>query len=275
MRVALLTLPFLLGLVLSPVARAGEEIPVKVERVRPQREKLSTLRFLTENRDFLRARMDELKQVLLARDHRPVPMDERFLRLSEMMQELASASDSLAVAERDLEQREFLTSVGELAALESELDLLADLLARQGTRLIELERDFLRGQETALIVVVRGFPAETPPHRLLLTDESGDTVRTAFTSEDRLSLSTGGMAQVFHEFVEPREQTWEVGFEGPGWTQRAPVYVSLEPERDRLTFLELDLTRLRPEPETMGLDARAWVHDPSSPPPREQELGER
>lgn len=288
MRVTCCILPVLLGLTSSPVG-AGEppadtppdppvfqeSIPVKVERIRPKRERLTTLRFLHENRVFLRARMDALKQILLARDHRPVSMDERFLRLAEMMEEIHAATDSVTTRERGLAQQQFLTSVAELAALESELDLLADAMTQQESRLRELEGDFLNGQETALIVLVRGFPPELPPHSLLLTDESGDTLRTHFTADDRLSLATGGMAEVLHELVEPREQTWEVGFAGPGWTQRAPVFLSLEPARDRITFLELDLTRLRPEPDTMDLQARAWVHQPVPPPPEEQEPGER
>jgi hypothetical protein len=245
-----------------------EARPVKVERVKPEKPKLPTLRFLRENRDFLRARMDALLQVMLETEARTVPMDERYLGFAAMRAELDAARDTLAFTRGEAERREFLASVNELGDLEGELDLLDSLLAEQELRIRSLEEDFLGRQETALIVLVRGGAEGYPPSSLALTDEAGETVRAPLTDPDRVSLAGGGILQVYHEFVEPREATWELVLTGVDGRALHPVYLTMEPERDQLNFLELDLTGLTATGEDpAGIEARAWVQRRVSPPP--------
>jgi len=262
----------LLGLLLVAAApgpaqaQVEEARPVKVERAKPDKVKLPTLRFLRENRDFLRGRMDALEQVLLEAQSQAVPMDERFMRFQEMLAALNAARDTVSAAQRAEEQREFLASVTELGELEEELDLLEGLLADQEVRIRELEEDFLERQETALVIVMRGWPGNAVPEAILLTDETGETVRTSLTEEDRVSLGGGGIAQIYHEFVEPRYQTWELALLGEDGGASAPAYLSLEPERNQLNFLELDLAGISEEEGPFGIRARAWVQRTVSPP---------
>jgi hypothetical protein len=114
-----------------------------------------------------------------------------------------------------------------------------------------------RREETALVILMKGFVGKPAPSAIVITEDS-DVVRVELTPEQRASLAQGGIAQVYHEFVEPRAHVFSVGFEGDGWPVAAAIPVTVDAARDRLTFLGLDLTRLDPKREAMGLLTDVW-----------------
>ncbi|MCI0452248.1 MAG: hypothetical protein L0Z51_07635, partial [Candidatus Latescibacteria bacterium] len=137
------------------------------------------------------------------------------------------------------------------------LSTIEDLLAEHRTRLLGIEQDFLGRQETALVILVRGFTGKSAPATIVIQDQE-DVVRVDLTPEQRASLEQGGIAQVFHEFVEPREHVISVSFEGNGWPAGSTLPITVDTVRDRLTFLGLDLSRLDPSREAMGLLTDVW-----------------
>jgi len=249
-------------LVFAPAGASPTNIPVKVERIKPKKEKLPSLRFLKENRDFFRGRMDVIRLVPHEVDGDVVAMEERFLVYQNMLANLVAARDTLAWEQIQADQRAFLASVTELGDVEAQLDLLEQLLADQETRLWELEEDFLGRQETALIILVRGVSSDDLPKTIHLVDGYGEPVDTELTPEQRQSLVEGGILQIFHDFVEPRAQTWEVSLTGGSWTNENTSFLSFEPARNQLTFLQLDLAAARPDDGAASIRTSAWVHDP-------------
>lgn len=244
-----------------PAARAETGQSVRVERVRPDREKHPTLRFLKENRDFIRARFDLLRQKPGGEIGEAGEIDPRFLAYQQMLRDLMAARDSVAAADDSLARRQLLASIDDLGRLEDQLDLMDRLLADQRTRLGILQEDFAGRQLTALMVVVSGWSAEAPVTQVRLTLEGGDTLTVPLTPDQRGSLQKGGVVQIFHGFVEPREQVVEVAITGDRWPAGDTGYVTLEPARDRLTLLRLDLSTLRPDQGAPSIQANTWLHD--------------
>jgi hypothetical protein len=258
-----IVLPLVLAcLAASPLpGRAEPPRSVRVERARPEKDERPTLRFLKENRDFLRARFDLLRQKpgdLLGQGGE---IDPRFLAYQQMLRDLMAARDSVAAADDSLARCQLLASINELGRLENQLDLMDRVLADQRTRLGILQEDFAGRQQTALMVVVSGWSAEAPLTGVRLVLEGGDTLRVAFTPEQCLSLQKGGVVQIFHGFVEPREQVVEVAITGNRWPAGDAGYVTLDPARDRLTLLRLDLSTLRSDQGVPSIQANTWLHD--------------
>jgi hypothetical protein len=233
---------------------------IKVELEKRDQPKHRTLRFLEENRDFFRARLDQLLVRLERdRDGKAKPLDPRWLMYRDMMADIRAARDSAEVSEEWIRRRELLESVGDLVGLETEMDEMEMLLSQQRHRLVALEEDFTDRQTTALVVLMKGIPATGTPAAIVLSEDDGSTVRIALDEATREALARGGSAEILHEFVEPRELTFAVVFEGPSWTGRPPYEITLAPERDRLTFLEIDAGGLDPAATSSSLAARSWT----------------
>ena len=258
------------GLALAALAFA-EEAPEGLEMEGPLREtvevqllehekpKHPTLQFLHENRVFFRAQLDHLLMTTrLERDGSASLLDERYLRFQAMLDEIRAARDSAEVSQEWIRRRELMESVGELVELELEMDEMEELLQQQRDRLIWLEEDFVGRQETALIVLLTGVPSGGAPATIVLEDDTGERVRVAIGPEERDSLLRGGTTELFHELVEPRLHVWKLSIEDPAWTGRAPWEIPLEPERDRLTFLEVDLTGMDPAAPSNPI-TKSWV----------------
>ena len=245
------------------VAAPGEgtervEETIEVKRAEAKETKHPSLRFLKDHRVFLRARLDLLRlQITLTRTEDAEMIDARLLRLQEMAAAIAAARDTVGAVHGLTPRRELLTSVTELGELEAELDLMELLLAEQRQRLLLLEEDFLGHQETALVVLVRGLTGREAPGTIVFAEDN-EFVRVALTAEQQASLARGGIAQIYHEFVEPREHMYAVSFEGAGWTGVMPVPITVLAARDRLTFLELDLSHLDGERDAAGLLTSTW-----------------
>lgn len=249
------------GLALSPSARAEETRTVRVEPVRPKKEKFPTLRFLKENRDFIRARFDLLRQTPGDLVGSAGEIDPRFLSYQAMLRDLLASRDSIEAAGDSLDRLKLLASITELGKLEGQLDLMDRLLAEQRTRLGILQDDFTGRQLTALMVVVSGWSAQSAVDRVSIRLEDGDTLTVSLTPEHRAALQKGGVVQIFHGFVEPREQVVEVAITGPRWPSGDTGFVALDPARDRLTLLRLDLSSIQPEQGAAGIEANTWLHD--------------
>lgn len=245
---------------LPAAADEKEESPVKVEWVKPKRPKKPTLRFLKQQVDFLRSQLDHLREVPRNRDGDALVLDERWLRYREMMASAQASRDSVEAARLAQERLHFLESVADLAALETRLDEMNDLLTEQEARLAWLDEDFTGRQETAIVVLVSAMPGGERPTGFRFVDEEGTARQISVLPGDAQTIDSGGAIQLLHEFVEPREQVWEVSVQGANWTSDIPVYVTFQPQRNRLSFLELDLAQLATETGAVGLEARLWVH---------------
>lgn len=259
------------SLLVSPAARASDDpapegaAEVRVERVRPAKDKLSTLRFLKENKAFIRARYDLLRQRQLEHRGDASAIDPRFLDYQRMLSGVLAAGDSVSAAGDLRERQQLLASINDLGQIESRLDQMERLLAEQRGRLGILQEDFTGHQKTALLMVLRGHSAAGTPERIQVRLDDGDTVSVALAPEQRQSLEQGGVVQIFHGFVEPREQVFEVALAGGGFVSNEPGFLTLEPQRDRLTFLELDLSSLAAGQGPGGIRARAWLRDSGLP----------
>lgn len=248
----------------APLHAQDSAVEVRIERVKPKKEKLPTLRFLKENRDFIRARFDLLREQAVDVRADAQPVDPRFLAYRRLLAEAMAAEDSAAAIAERHERMQLLASIRELGALEDQLDQLERLLDEQHARLAELQQDFTGRQRTELIVLVRGVPA-APADQLSLAIDGAAARRVAFEPGQRTALEGGGVMQVFHACVEPREQTLELRIDGAAWSAAPAGYLTLTPERDRLTLLEIDLSGAAPADGGAGVHARAWRHAPALP----------
>lgn len=252
-------------------ARAGapdppRAMPVKVERVRPEREKLSTLRFFRANRDFIRARYDELIAKPVGRRSAPDEIDPRFLNYADLLNQVDAAHDTAGRAEDERSRRHLLESIASLGSLESELDRIERQLAAQRTRLALLEDDFTGRQRTTLLVVVQGFPTAASIDEIGITIDDGETLRVPLTGQQQESLRTGGLLEIFHGAVEPRDQVIEVALFGSAWPAGNSGYMTLDPLRDQLTFLKLDLSAVQPAQGGASVQASTWLHEAPAQP---------
>lgn len=247
----------------APAAAEGIATDVRVERVRPAKEKLPTLRFLKENRDWIRARFDLLREKTLATGGAAAEIDARYLAYQRLLEDARAGADSTAAEAARQERLALLESITELGTLEARLDAIERLLGAQEIRLAELEEDFTGRQRTELLVLLRGAAASA--ERIVLTVADGSAHAVTLGEAQRQSLAAGGVMRVFQGYVEPREQIVEVRVEGAGWAAAAPGFMALAPVRDRLTLLEIDLSEAVPAEGGAGVRARTWLHETARP----------
>lgn len=253
------------ALAMAPRATLADTVTeVRVERARPQNDKPATLRFLRENRDFLRGELDRLREKRVQRDGGATAIDPRFLAYRDMVAQVMSERDSVSLAAAAQSQRELLSSVTQLGDLESQLDQLDRTLAAQRSRLGILQNDFTGDQKTALAIVLSGVPQITPLSQVAINLEDGSSVSVPLSDAQLDALRKGGAVQVFHGYVEPREQVIEVSLAGGNAASANAGYLTLEPARDRLTLLRLDLSTVHDE-GAAAIHATTWLNDARVP----------
>ena len=247
---------------------AGDAVPavptataVRIERIKPAREKYPTLRFLKDNRDFIRSRFDLLRERELAESGRAGEIDPRFLAYRRMIADATASHDSLARAQETSRRWELFANITDLGRLEDQLDLMDRQLADQKVRLSQLQRDFTGRQLTSLAVVLSGFPATGDPSQVTLVFEPGDTLSVPLSAEIRESLRHGGVLELCHRLVEPREQMLSIALAGERWDDSDAGFLTLDPARDQLTFLRLDLAAARPSEGASSMVASRWIND--------------
>ena len=246
-------------------ARAAEvpgadETSVRVQRVKPDHPKLATLRFLGANRDYLRAELDRLRVQSVKRNGDAVAIDPRFLKYGDMIVAANAAGAVAAAVDSARAGRLLFASVTDLGMLEFELDQMDRALAAQRDRLAVLQADYAGDQRTALAVVLSGWPGDSAPRSLTVSLEDGTQETVTLSPAQVDALRAGGAVQVLHRLIEPREQAFAVAF-GAG---SAPGWLELEPARDRLNLLRLDLSRLAAGDAT-SLAATTWILDDRTP----------
>lgn len=243
MRVLLIALLLLTAPLAAPADEPVTNEPVTTYEVQQrdhEKSDLPSLRFLRANRAFLRAQLDQLQlRTMHLQGGEAELIDPRWLRLQEMAAAIAAARDTVADEEAAVLERDLLASVAGLADLEAELDLMESLVDAQSTRLTALETDFLGRQETALVILLQTGADRVPASVVL--QEDGDHRRVDLSLEERLALADGGIAQIHHELVEPRDHVFDVIFLAAGGDTLSTATVPVTTARDRLTFLELDL----------------------------------
>ena len=124
-----------------------------------------------------------------------------------------------------------------------------------------MQRDFTGDQRTALAVVVSGWPQGVALDQLALTLEDGPALDVPLSAAQREALRQGGAVQLLHRFVEPREQVVEIGVASQGRPAGDAGYVTLDPPRDRLTLLRLDLSQVHAGDGAAGIHATTWLND--------------
>lgn len=244
----------------APLDPGVQVAEIEVQRVKPARPKLPMLRFLNANRDYLRAELDRLRPKLVNVNGGAGAIDPRFLRYGEMIAAAHAAGDSAAVVDSARAGRELFASVTELGGLEAELDQLDRALADQRDRLALLQSDFTGDQRTSLAVVLSGWPGDSPSLAITLTLDDGTRESVSLSPEQRDALRAGGAVQVLHRLIEPRDQLFAVEFGAAA----APGWLELDPVRDRLNLLRLDLSRLAAG-DAASVAATTWVLDDRTP----------
>jgi hypothetical protein len=252
-------------LVIAGAQAAPAQTDVRVERATPRAARLPTLTFLRDNRDFLRASLDATRQRTMARGGSAGAVDPRFMAYRDLMAHATAAGDSMARAESKRRTRELLASVTELAQLETQLDQFDRTLDDQRVRLALLQRDFTGDQRTALAIVLSGYPSRVSLSSVTLALDDSTSVRIPLTETQVAALKGGGVVQVFHGYVEPREQLVRVGLPGVGDEAGDAGYVTLDPARDRLTMLKLELSQVEAGDGALGLRATTWLNDAQAP----------
>ncbi len=254
------------GVGMAPLPAAAQiETEVKVESVKPEKEKHATLRFLKANRDFIRGRYDLLRETPVEGEGRPLALDPRYLAYPQLLARIIAAEDSLALASEAADRRELLESITRLADLDTDLDRMEKLLAEQKERLGVLEANFTGTQRTALMVVVSGWSAAAPVTQVVVRLEDGQILTIPLGEAQRDALEHGGVVQVFHGYVEPRSQVLEVSIGGSAWPSGDTGFVTLAPPRDHLTLLRLDFSGLDAARGAPSIHASTWLHDAGSP----------
>jgi hypothetical protein len=249
----------------SAAAWAAGETAVRVERIRPHAEKHVTLRFLRENVDFIRAALDRTRSRPISGDGKAIGIDPRFLAYRDLLASVALARDSVTLAEDARRRRELLRSVTELGDLEAQLDQLDRLLAEQRVRLGVLQKDFTGDQRTALAIVLSGYPVHASVSRIALTLDDGLELAVPLSADQLEALRQGGAVQIFHGFVEPREQVVQVALTDARGSSGDAGFVTLDPPRDRLTMLRLDLSAVHAGEGAPALHASTWLNDARTP----------
>ena len=90
---------------------------------------------------------------------------------------------------------------------------------------------------------------------------SSPALRVSLTGPQQESLRHGGLLEIFHGAVEPRDQVVEVTLFGSAWSSGSSGYMTLDPLRDRLTFLKLDLSAVQPAQGGASVQASTWLHE--------------
>jgi hypothetical protein len=230
---------------------------VTVERVKPQKEKYATLRFLKANRDFIRSRYDLVKEQSRSEVAAGGEIDARFLAYRRMLADIVAAKDSVSGAEDARAQQQLLASVQDLGRVEGQLDQMGRLLGDQQVRLATIERDFTGRQRTELAIVLSAQPGAPRVSQVTLGLDDRGTLSIPLTPEQSDALARQGIVQLFHGRIEPREQLIELGI----GTSASPAsgWITLDPARDRLTFLRLDVPAAGSASGTVR--ATTWLYE--------------
>ena len=237
-------------------AHAGDDDPrsIKVERQKPKREKHPTVQFLRDNVAFLRSRIDALREKAIQRKVDSDELDARYLAFIDMLEQREDAESRLGGA---TQSDSLMESIADLAAIEAHLEDLEKMLSDQEMRLLYLHEDYVGHQQTSLVVLLEGIP-EVPLTAITVRFEGGADVRIPFDTKMQTVLQRDGLVQLFHDYMEPRAQWVELTLVTPEGAL-VPGYVELIPVRDRLNYLQFDISGLQAGAGPEEMEATLWA----------------
>ena len=249
-------------------SRAAEPASLAIGTSPVARSMPATLRFLRSHRDFLSARFAQSPTAPRVARERADALDPRFTSYRSLLAGIAAAKDSVGASALARDRETLFANVGRLEALERELDQMERVLDAQQSRLAWLRNDFAGRQRTELVLLVTGGTLAGRLDSVVVTLEDGSRSVAALDETQRRSLRPGGWLELHRGLVEPREQTLELRFKGEGWDASGPGFVTFAPARDRLTFVQLDLSQAAPARGVAGASARTWTLDGADGPAR-------
>lgn len=239
-----LALPFSLAMVGCPATagvepRAGAE-QVHLERARPEPDEVKTLRFLRENRAFLRGRLDAVRTAWDSAIGAPTSIDARWIR---HRAELDAARAALASSHRAAAEDSLNDGLRALAELESALEALERTAREQSERLTELRSELDESRPPSLVLL---FSGASPSSEIAWTPEISPARWIQLDAQTKEALSRGGIVEAWNGYVEPRRQSFELASDG------AVGYLTLAVEPASSHYVLVDLSSL-------GSDPTAWV----------------
>ena len=231
--------------------------PVKIEREKPEQTKRPSLVFLRENLEFLRTQMDGVywNPEVAAKDGKGI--DPRWLDYLEMGQAFDEGDAALEAEDAALNRGRLLASVGELVGVEERLGELSSLLEEHEARLARLHADYVDDHVTSLVLLARGYPDWNLDGLRLRWEDGRESVLTLDDSLEQI-LRSGGVVEIEHEFIEPRAQWLELAIPASTDHPALSVYFQVEPERDRLHFVQLNLESFDLGRPTSEWQAETW-----------------
>lgn len=239
---------------------APDGAAIRVERAPEQATRKPNLEFLKTNRDFFRGQLDALRQIARrgAGDGARL-LDPRTLRYREMLDEIARERAALAGAGARFDRDALLAAVEDLAALEAEVAAIESTLAREEVRLAEIAADVAADQRAEILIVLACEEGAEPPVAIELREDGEVRSRIVFVEMEREALRRGGIAEIHRHLAEPRPHAVDAICVGAAPADTSACAITVAPERDRLTIVEMTLARA-PEPGVSPrLEARAWA----------------
>jgi len=239
---------------------APERATVRVEHAPEKATKKPNLEFLKTNRDFFRGQLDALRQIAGegAGDGARL-LDPRTLRYQQMLDEIARERARLAGSAERFDRDALLAAVEELVALEAEVAGIESTLTHEEDRLAEVAADVASDQRAEILIVLACEEGAEPPVEIELREDGELRTRIVFVEMEREALRRGGIAEIHRHLAEPRPHAVDAWCVGAAPADTSACAITVEPERDRLTIVEMTLARAAEPAASPRLEARTWA----------------
>ncbi|MFN0150267.1 MAG: hypothetical protein ACKVU1_06080 [bacterium] len=251
------------GMFADGTSSAGDAIDganVRVEHSPEKPTKKPNLEFLKTNRDFFRGQLDALRQIAgKGVDGGARLIDPRTLRYQEMLDEIARERAAVSGTTDRFLRAELLAAIEELAMLDAEVAGIESTLTRAEDRLAEVARDVESDQRAEILIVLSCEEGAEPPVELELREDGELRARIVFVEVEREALRRGGIAEIHRHLAEPRPHAVDARCVGAAPAETSACAITVTPERDQLTIVEMTLARAAEPSASPRLEARAWA----------------
>ncbi len=244
----------------SSASDAAENAGVRVEHSPEKPTKKPNLEFLKTNRDFFRGQLDALRQIAgKGVGDGAHLIDPRALRYQEMLDEIARERAALSGTTDRFLRAELLAAIEELAMLDAEVAGIESTLTHEEDRLAEVARDVESDQRAEILIVLSCEEGAEPPVELELREDGELRARVVFVEVEREALRRGGIAEIHRHLAEPRPHAVDARCVGIAPGDTSACAITVKPERDQLTIVEMTLARAAEPSASPRLEARAWA----------------